>query len=132
MDKYSDFSEELAYDLRVTYAKIVGDHLIDISLVRRKKDYPKYFEALENLYTVVSHKIEVEANNKNENKDTYEELKRQAVIILNKHKNVYAGNSHDPLGVNEVSQALMRIERYLYKVIDGANMFGKKWDDDGL
>jgi hypothetical protein len=130
--KYSESPEELAYDLRVTYAKIVGDHLIDVALVRRGKQYPKYFEALENLYTVVSHKIEVRANDKNENKETYDELKEDAIKVLNKYKNVYVGKSHDPTGVHEVSQALMKIERYLYKVIDEANMFGKKWDDDGL
>jgi len=49
--------EILAYDLRQKYAEIVGLHLETVTRARIDKDYPLYFQALEDLFTVIKHKF---------------------------------------------------------------------------
>lgn len=62
--------KELAYDLRQKYAQIVGDNLEAISQARTEKDYPEYFRALENLFTIIKHKFKTK---KTSNKELVEE-----------------------------------------------------------
>lgn len=77
MDLQSQYAnQEMAYDLRQRYAKIVGDHLDDISYYRKARDYPDYFRALDDLYTIVQHKFKANKKKKEEEKRE-EELKRK-------------------------------------------------------
>jgi len=125
----TDNSSDLIYDLRQYYARIVGGHLIEIWEARREKQYPRYFKALDDLHTIISHKIT--ARDKGI-KTRYKELNDEAVITFNKWKDVYFGKVKDVVGVSEVESVLKRIEMLLYEVMDDANMFGSNRKIQGL
>lgn len=139
---YSDQdSKELAYDLRQRYAKLVADHLEDIAYARKEKNYPLWFSSLEDLHTIVSHKIEEVKEKKSKKKkkkeekeeDTYKSLREKFITLANKHQNSYCGEGKkDPKEVFALENSLRAIERYLYKEMDDAKMFGGKRDTEGF
>lgn len=130
--------EELAYDLRQGYARLVGDHLIDVAYYRKEKNYPNYFRSLEDLYTIVSHKIKNKENElKKKDKDkfkNYEDLKKEFIKIANEYPDAYCFPPKDthPEHIGKIENSLRIIERYLYSMMDEAKMFGGKRDAEGL
>ena len=125
MDNVSNsMPENLAYDLRQRYAKIVGDHLEAVAEARQYKAYPSYFDALEDLYTVTAHKFKFDAKKGEE--DKYPELRATCIKISNECSQSWLGELQDPEEVAKIEKALRDIERYLYQQIDSANMFGSK------
>jgi hypothetical protein len=129
---------QLAYDLRQRYAKIVGDHMEDVAEARKAKNYPDYFNALEDLYTITKHKFkgvkkEKKASKDNkENKETYESLRDALCKLSNDHPQSWNGNSKDSIQVGKIESALRAIEMYLYENMNDAGMFGTKRDQQGL
>lgn len=123
---------DLAYDLRIYYAKIVGEHLIDIANARKEKNYPQYLNSLENLYVVVAHKIKKYEDKENKDKKdkavTYESLRTNAVTLVNQYHGVYVHNHGDKKGTGMIEEALKKIEMYLYEKMSDAGMFGSKRD----
>lgn len=124
----ADEDKDLAYDLRQHYAKIVGLHFDLVAEARIKNNYPDYFKALEDLYLVVKHKFK----DKDVDSRDYKVLKDKAVTIMNRYKNIYFGFSRDPKGIEELSASLREIEGFLWEKTDEANIFGGKYDDEGL
>jgi len=134
--------QELAYDLRQKYAEIVGKHLELVAEARISKNYPSYFDSLEDLFTVVKHKFRPKSSKKNQRvyensffedkkkKDNrsdlkkYKEIRQKAIDISHKYKEEFLGKNVDPNGVAEVEKALRAMEEFLYYVMDKANMFG--------
>lgn len=121
--------ETLAYDLRQTYAKIVGDHLIDVAESRKANLFYNWFKALEDVYTISKHNFE----NENEADKRYIALKKIITDLANKHKNVWLGlnkNDHQPF--SEIESALRELEKFLYREMKDGGMFGSKTSDEGL
>ena len=118
----------LIYDLRQYYANIVGQHLVDVMEARKERNYQKYFIALEDLHTVISHK----ALKKLKDRKIYRKLKKDFIIISNKNTSAYLGQSTSAKEVAEIEIGLRKIERFLYKKMDMANMMGSQRDDRGL
>ena len=118
----------LAYDLRQRYANLVAVHLERIASARFTYNYVEFFKGLENLYTIVAHKIR---ENKSE-KENYEDLKQSFFRIANENKDAYLGKSKNSDHVMLVEEALRKMERYLFRVMDKTNMFGSTRDDSGL
>jgi len=131
-----DNEEILAHDLRQKYAEIVGVHLEAVAMARISKNYPEYFDALENLSIVTEHKFTQKKRKYGEEilSDTeyYEQLLTSAINIINQYPNVYLGKTAQPGEVVKVKRALHKIEKFFYKVLDEAKVFGSKWDNDGL
>jgi len=136
-----DNDNDLAYDLRQKYAEIVGVHLEAVTIARMGQDYPRYFRALENLYTVVKHKFKEKKKNDSDDKkkktkksdiEKYEELRTTAIEIANKHSTVYLGQTENPDEVFKIETAFRNMEMFLFKVMDGSKMFGASWDGGGL
>lgn len=128
---------DLAYDLRAYYAKIVGEHLIDVSDARKRKDYPSYYNALEDLFTVCRHKFKKTKRKKNQKKvksvnDAWKSLKQEAIDVFNEHKGVYKGEGSDPKGVVEIERVLRKIEMWIFKKMNESKMFGGKRSHEGL
>lgn len=122
------FGQDLMYDLRAVYAVgIVGKNLMAVNDARTFKQYVLWFESLKNLYTVIDFKFK-----NDEQRKQYENLVVKANEIFNKHRMVYFGKSFDPIGVNEVTEALRDIEKLLYRVMQSANMFGANRKIQGL
>lgn len=126
-----NFGQDLAYDLRQRYAKIVGDHLEDITEARKNNDYSHYFKALEDLYTITRHKFK-KKKDKEEKKKGYKKLRQNAINISNNYSDAWSGNSTDPEDIAKIEEALRAMEEWLYLKMDEANMFGSKRDTEGL
>jgi len=146
MDNFSgSSSQDLAYDLRQRYAKIVGDHLEDLAIHRRERKYSDYFRALEDLYTIVKHKFKNKTTKikvivrkegaKDEIKEkviSYTSLRVKAIEVSNDFPNAWSGAGMETEEIAEVEKALRAIEMFLYAKMDEANMFGSKRELEGL
>lgn len=129
MDNYAPPStENLAYDLRQRYAKIVGDQLEIITEYRHLKDYGSYYLALEDLYTIVKHKLKEDKKKEGDKEEVedYSTLKQTCINVSTEFTEVWLGNSYESEEVAKVEKALRSIEMYLYAKMDEANMFGSK------
>jgi len=132
-------NQELAYDLRQRYAMIVGDHLDDVAINRKQKNYPNYFNALVDLYTIIEFRFKERSSKKklslSEIKELIEEfdtLENDLIKIANKNIDAWFGRSKDPEAISKIEGALRVIERYLYYKMNEAKMFGGKRDTEGL
>ena len=130
--------ENLAYDLRQKYAEIVGVHLETVTRCRMALDYPGYFKALENLHTVVAHKFKTKREKKKGEEEQftdderYKQLRSKAIEVANKFPMAYLGKTQNPNEVAEIEGSFRKIERFLFRVMDGSKMFGSNWDGGGL
>lgn len=130
----NDFHQQLAYDLRQGYARIVNEHMVDIYMARKESEYPEYFKALENLYTIVAHKIskpEKEALKNKKSFQTYEILSKRLKELAGKYPSVYSGQAKSR-EVTYFEVALRDMEKHLYAMMDKAKMFGSSRVVEGL
>ena len=141
-------TEDLAYDLRQKYAEIVGVHLERVSTARISKNYPQYFQSLEDLYTVVKHKFKkkkrdadeiIDPDKKTKKKEVkktdleiFKELRQKAIDLANKYPNVYLGQTEDPKEISELEGSFRDIEMFLFSVMDNAKMFGSVGYNEGM
>lgn len=144
-----NYNDELVYDLRVKYAEIVGLHLEEVTNTRVNSDYPGYFKALDNLFTVIKHKFktkkdkekdyslsfhkkELKTINKKTDLELYEELRQKAINISNKHRSAFLGQTSNPDEISEIEKSLREIEMFLFHVMEKAKMFGSHSSNRGL
>lgn len=140
-----DIQDQLAYDLRLKYAEITGIHLERCALARMSKNYPEYFNSLEDLFTIVRHKFkktydetdelyETDKKKKKEKPlDIYNRLRDKAIKVCNKHPQIYLGkNMSTGEAVAEVEGALRAVEMFLYEIMDKAKMFGSGGYVEGM
>lgn len=134
---FGEFGGEMAYDLRQSYAKIVGDHLEDIAQARKADKYYIYYKALKDLYIIVKHKFKKGKEKGEDGKiindeETYRELIKEAVKIANKYENEWLGKTQRAEPCAEIEEALNNIEMFLYEKIEKAGMFGGNKTIPGL
>lgn len=122
------FGQDLAYDLRQFYAKIVGQHLEDAAEARKQDKYDIWYKSLEDLHIVVKHRFKKKDDDENE----YKNLVTTAVNLANKYPSVWLGQYKDPTACAEIFKALAEIEMYLYEKMDLNNMFGSQRTIQGL
>lgn len=118
---------DLAYDLRQIYARIVGEHMLDIAIARKADNFYKWFKSLEDLHTITKHKFR---KNKEE-KETYETLREKVVSLANANRSAWSGNANAEKR-GEIETALRKLERYLYMKMNEAKMFGESGRVAGL
>lgn len=124
-----EIGQEMAYDLRQTYAKIVGDHLEDIAVARKADRYDIYFKTLKDLFVIVQHKFKKKGEfdddgNKISDEEKYGKLLTEAVTVANKFPRAWLGEEKDPNSCAEIEAVLNAIEMFLYSKIEIAGMFG--------
>ena len=121
-------STELAYDLRQIYAKIVGEHLLDVAEARKADNYYIWYKALEDLHTIVKHKF------KDEDKDEkdYNSKRDNITKLANDYPNAWLGKYKDPIQCGKIEEALRQLEEFLYSKMSTAKMFGDSWRTPGL
>jgi len=118
-DNSSD-SNELIYDLRQTYAKLLDEILTRLAECRLHKDYIRWFEALDDLHTEISQKL------KKDEKKEYEKNLRICVGILNQHPAVYNKQSQAVEGVYAIKSALKNLEMWLKEMMEAHKMYGAR------
>lgn len=122
--------QDLAYDLRQRYAKLVGDHIEDVAIARKNRNYSEYFRSLDDLYTITKHKFK--AKTSKEKKITYGDLRKKAIDIGNEYHDAWNGNNSDSEAIAKIENALRNMEMFIYARMDDAKMFGSKRDTEGL
>lgn len=121
-------NQDLAYDLRQRYAKIVGDHMEDIAEARKSDNFYVWYKNLEDLYTIVKHKFKLKKNEK----DEYPDLILKFTKAAQKHPAVWSGQSQEANGFASIEKSLRDIEMYLYKMMDASGIFGSQKKIVGL
>lgn len=119
---------ELAWDLRTFYAYIVGPNLMRIAEAREAEDFIKYWHALNDLYIVIAHKIK---KKKDETED-WKTLMKKTLVVLHKYNAAFNGKDKSAEAKHEIWVVLADLEKYLYKKMDEANLFGGKKFVEGL
>lgn len=122
------FGQELAYDLRQTYAKIVGDHLEDIAEARKKENFYVWYKNLEDLHTIIKHKFKHPKDDEKEYQDGILKL----VELANLYPQVWNGASKEQIPYSQIENALRTIEMILYDKMNDASMFGSSGRIAGL
>ena len=127
-DAYEDSLDDksLAYDLRQIYARIVGEHLVEVANHRKAKSYPGWFNALDNLFIEISQKLD-----EDEMKE-YKELKTETIKLINENRQIYIGNSHDPKRVAIIVNALRDMDIWIKHMMEEHGMFGTRRYEEGL
>lgn len=124
----SPLGQDLAYDLRQSYAKIVGEHMQDVADARKSDSFYAYYKNLEDLYTIVRHKFK----DIKKGEEEYRAKVKAFVIIANQYKDVWTGVSKDPTGHGAIDASLRQIEMFLYEKMNEAKMFGQSGHIAGL
>jgi hypothetical protein len=119
---------DLAYDLRQTYAKIVGEHLLDIAEARKADNYYVWYKALEDLHTIVKHKFKI----KKKDEEDYNTARDKVTGLANKYKNAWLGVSKEAKERSLIEEALRQLEEFLYLKMSEAKMFGEGGKISGL
>lgn len=125
------FGQDLLYDLRQSYAFLVSKHMIDIYEARKLRSYPALLTNIDDLHTIVSHKIKKKEKKEKVKKD-YEVLRSEAIKVFNKHSTAYLGKTRDPQAVANIQAEFKKMEQHLYAMMDAANMFGSNRTVQGL
>lgn len=118
---------DLAFDLRQIYAKIVGEHLLDITEARKADNYFIWYKALEDLHTVVRHKFKSEKD-----QEEYNTLRKNITKLANQYKGPWLNTSKDPVARSLIEEELRKLEQFLYDKMAKAKMFGDGGKIPGL
>jgi hypothetical protein len=112
----------LAYDLRQTYAEIVGNILKEINYYRNTQDTRNYFYSLRRLFIVIKHRLE---RHLVDTKPYYEFISNIQGYIKN-HKTVWLGIKKNPTIKAEIDEELNQLEMWLWYAADEAKIFGDR------
>lgn len=125
-----EVEKEMKYDLRQRYANFVGDHIDDVGFYRKRKNYPDYFQSLKELYVVTEFKWR--DSKQEESQQKYEELIEAIARHARQYPTAWRGNLSDPKAIALIEHSLYALEKFLFRMMEDANMFGTKFEDDGL
>ena len=113
--------QELAYDLRQIYARLVGEHLVTAAEYRKVNDFYNWLNALKDIKTVTQHKWK----KKEEKIKLYNEMLKKIYELANKYKTTWLRKSQDQKELEEIKTVLRNLEEFLYQNMSDAKMFGE-------
>ena len=128
---YDDDTEKnIAYDLRQIYAKLVGEHLIDITNNRKQQKFYSWLKSLEDLHTICKFKF----CDKKKDAEDYKKLMNKIISLSNKYPNEWLNKSFENNKVLEIDLALRELEEYLYNEMEEAGVWGRGYvyDEDEI
>lgn len=128
MDKQEgdyEFDSTLVYDLRQYYARIVGEHLIEIAIARKERNFQEWMKLLECLHTEIRQKLD-----ENEEEE-YQEIFKETKEILLENKDAFTQESKDVMKNTIVFNAINELDIFLRIKMEEHGMFGRK-EDEGL
>ena len=120
--------KELAYDLRQVWVKLVGEQLSDLKESKKTNIYAKIFEETEDLFDLVQQKF----LDKEKTKKVYNLIRDEVIRLANNHRNAWWGKDKNSQHCSEINNKLREMERLLYDSMEEANMYGGRFDDEGL
>jgi len=124
MGNYNSSEEkEVAYDLRQRYALQLGDIRQKIIESRQERNFPEWFSQLDSLYIEISMKL------KKEQKKEYKKISGELNVVIKNNKIAYTNKKADG---REISSKLREINIWLNEMMEEYNLFGSKFQDDGL
>lgn len=124
-NSYED-EKVLAYDLRQEYAKLVGQHMIDISEKRKSGDFYNWFLSIEDLKTMVGFKFK----NGDEDEKEYNKKRGEIIVLANQYMEAWTNKSSNPKEALIIEMALRSLEEFLYAKMNDSSMFGGKFSDE--
>jgi len=129
-ENYKETTEEkeLAYDLRQAWVKIVGEHLLNVDNQKMNGSFANYYLALEYLFD----RIHIKFNNRLEAIKKIDGLRKEIEMLANKYPSVWLGTGNGQKASSDIRQAIRRMDWQLLAEMEEANMFGAKYDDEGL
>ncbi len=117
--------EGIAWDLRLTFVKIVGQIMERIAIARGQRNYKDWFCALEEL------EIEVEKNFNKPDIKEYRELKNEVEQVIKANNEIYLNNNKDNnKRVEILNEAISKLDKALKRKMQEKGLFGMKDDDD--
>ena len=126
MDEQQDnYNSDLVYDLRQYFAKIVGEHMIEIAIARKERNFSEWVKLLECLHTEIRKKL-----TDDEEKEYQEKLSAMATI-LNEKEQVFNGTSTEKDDYAVVFNTINDLDMWLGIRMEEHGMFGRK-EEDGL
>lgn len=128
MDANKDLPKELAYDLRQVYARLVGEHLIDVADARKSKNFYEWFKALEDIKTITKHKF----RKKKEVMEEYDRKVKEVTELANKYPSTWGGETTNPVEFSLIENALRKLEEFLYDKMEEGKVFGELYKTSGL
>jgi hypothetical protein len=127
-NSYSTQPTELAYDLRQIYAKLVGEHMIDIAEARKADQFYTWYKALEDLHTIIKHKFK----SKDKDEKDYNTTMDKVTKLANKFPTAWLGKNSNNNERSLIEEALRQLEEFLYDRMNDAKMFGESGRIAGL
>ena len=125
-----DEEKSLAYDLRQIYAKIVGEHVLDVAEARKAENFYVWFKAIEDLHTITRFKFD----DPEEDEKVYIDKKNNIIGLANKYASCWNGQTKVPREFAEIEKSLRDLEEYLYIKMNEGGMFGRGYvyDEDEI
>lgn len=120
--------KELAYDLRQVWVKLVGIQLEQVQEAKKKEALKIYYDEIEDLYDLIQQKF----LDKEETINSFETLRNDIIILANQNRSAWLGTSQNNESIATIERKLRNMERFLYDNMEKANMYGGKFDDEGL
>jgi hypothetical protein len=121
----NDFENKTPYDLRQIYAKLVGEHMTDISIKRKLQRFSDWFRALQDLYTITNFKYDGGWSKKEYNK-----IKQEIINLSNDYAGTWMGGYEDSESVFLIDQKLRELEEWIYEQMQKGGIFGKGYEYD--
>ena len=120
--------KELAFDLRQVWVKLVGEQLNDLKESKKTNVYTNFFQEIEDLFDLVQQKF----LHKEETTKKYLQKRIEVLKLANEHKQAWFGKNKNTQSCTELNNKLRSMERLLYDAMEEANMYGARFDDEGL
>lgn len=123
---------ELQYDLRQRFAKIIGDNMELANNSSINNDFNEWLADLQRLYTHAYANFEKKII-KGEFKDvTYEQLLNKVLELSNRYPSSWNKQNQNRQATWEISEALRKLEMFLYVMMKLNKLFGEKPQSSGL
>lgn len=120
-NSYDDGDDRvLIFDLRQTYAEIVGAILKQIMIVRQQNNYIMWFNLLDDLHTEINQKL------KHDERERYFKKLDEVKKIISENQSAFLGTSKDPNENQKIKNGLKDLEMFLKVLMEKHKMFGAK------
>jgi len=117
---------KIQFDLRQRRAKFIADCIDDVIEQMKLENYYLWLKNIDDLYSVSKHTFQEKRETENE----YNKLRNIVVTLANNKKAVWTKQSSDSNTIAEIEQSLRNLFQYVLDELEGAGVFGTKFEDE--